>query len=278
MLMNPNPDRFSLTYDNTPCRPEDIVLIFYQEQVLLRAEDQDSRLPNLLDTMDVLGPLLPRHAFTFEDRRVFIVNAASALQAGAHTLVDTVRTFRTMLPEEDAYSLLTAYHLSVWYRKNAFCGVCGQPTQPAPSERAITCPSCGHIIYPIISPAVIVAITDQDRLLLARNAYGVFHHFSLIAGFVEVGESLEQALRREIMEEVGLRVKNIRYLASQAWGLSQSLMLGFHAELDGSPEITLQTSELAEARWFSKQELPDHANLSSIAFETIERFRTGQLG
>lgn len=277
MLMNANPDRFSLTYENTPCKPEDTVLIFYQEEVLLRADEQGGRLPNLLDTLDVLGPLLPRHAFTFEDRRIFIVNAASALRAGAHTVVDSVRTFRTMSPAQDAYSLLTAYHLAVWYRKNSFCGVCGQATQPAPSERALTCPSCGHMIYPTISPAVIVAITDEDRLLLARNAYGVFHHFSLIAGFVEVGETLEQALRREIMEEVGLRVKDIRYVASQAWGLSQSLMLGFHAQLDGSPEITLQTSELAEARWFSRQELPVDANLSSIAFETIDQFRKGQL-
>lgn len=278
MLMNVSPDRFSLAYDGTPGRPEDIVLIFYQEQVLLRAGDQGSRLPSVMDTMDVLGAILPRHAFTLEDRRFFIVNATSDLHAGAHTLVDTVRSFRTMLPQEDAYALLTAYHLAVWYRKNNFCGVCGHTTEQSRSERALTCPACGHIIYPIISPAVIVAITDQDRLLLARNAYGAFHHFSLIAGFVEVGETLEQALCREIMEEVGLHVKDIRYLASQAWGLSQSLMLGFHAQLDGPPEITLQTSELAEARWFSRQELPDYTNLSSIAFETIDLFRKGQLG
>lgn len=111
--------------------------------------------------------------------------------------------------------------------------------------------------------------------MLARNARGVFRHYSLIAGFVEVGETLEQAARREILEEVGLHVRDIRYLGSQPWGLSQSLMVGFHATLDGCAQITLQESELAEAHWYTKDELPEYAGSTSIAYEIIQRFIQG---
>ena len=131
--------------------------------------------------------------------------------------------------------------------------------------------------YPSVLPAVIVAITNNDRLLLARNAQNVFRFFSLIAGFVEVGETAEQAVHREVLEEVGLRVKNVRYVASQPWGISQSLMLGFAAELDGPDTIRLQESELAEARWFTREEVPIYESTTSIAFDIMAKFRLGQL-
>ena len=123
---------------------------------------------------------------------------------------------------------------------------------PLPLERALGCESCGQVTYPTVSPAVSVAITQGDRLLMARNARGAFHHFSLIAGYVEPGESLEDTVHREVMEEVGLRVKNLRYVGSQPWGLSQSLMVGFHAGWGGGSP---QESELAEARWFHRSEI-----------------------
>ena len=124
---------------------------------------------------------------------------------------------------------------------------------------------------------MIVAITDGDRILLARNARGEARHYALIAGYVEVGKTLAHAVRREVLEEVGLRVKNLRYLGDQPWGVSGSLMFAFHAELDGSPEITLQQSELADAQWFARDALAPSAHRVSIAFELIERFRRGEL-
>ena len=217
------------------------------------------------------------HAFTFGERRVFL-GEAEAEQVQKKTLQwEPVRIFREFHSNDAAFILNAAFHLFSWYAKHHFCGACGGVVHPAPVERALVCEQCGFTIYPTISPAIIVAITDEDRILLARNAHGTFRHYSLIAGYIEVGETLEQAVRREVHEEVGISVKDIRYMGSQPWGLSQSLMIAFHATLDGSPEIVLQESELAEAIWFTRAELPTHPNLTSIAFEMIEKFRNGLL-
>ena len=189
-----------------------------------------------------------------------------------------MRSFRSLLPTEDGALLNAAYHLSVWYREHRFCGACGGSMQPAPVERALQCGCCSHILYPTIQPAVITAITHGNRLLLARNAHSAWRHYSLIAGYVEVGETAEQAVRRETMEEVGLRLQNIRFIASQPWGFSQSLMLGFTAELDGPADIRLQESELSEAGWFRREDVPQLDSTASIAYDLMERFRRGLIG
>ena len=123
---------------------------------------------------------------------------------------------------------------------------------------------------------MIVAITRGDSILLARSVRSTFRHHSLISGYVEVGETLEHAVRREVMEEVGLRLGPLRYLGDQPWGVSGSQMFAFQAEaLDG--DIRLQESELSEAGWFRRDELEPHGHTVSIALELIERFRTGAL-
>ena len=276
MLMNDRPEQFSLLYDARPCETVDTVLCFKMDQVLLCKTDEALTLPTWGDLKTVLQYQTPLHIFTQSDRRVFILNLSEPLQLPEGLVFDSIRVFRSFASREDSFALMTAYHLSIWYARHAHCGACGGHTQPAAAERALVCDQCGLIQYPTISPAVITAITDGDRILLARNAYGTFKHYSLIAGYVEVGETLEQTVQREIMEEVGLRVKDIRYIASQPWGLSQSMMIGFHARLDGAPDITLQTSELADAGWFRSSELPEHAGIASIAFSLIERFRLGK--
>lgn len=277
MLVNERPEQFSLGYDAKPCQPEDIVFCFWDGHVLLRTDESARRLPTWGEVATFCDHQEPTHAFTQGSRRCFLLNPPSMEPAPDGFVWEQARVFRILTPQEDSYALMVALHLSAWYAKHRYCGVCGGSPVPAETERALVCPQCGLVQYPTISPAVIVAITDGGRLLLARNAHGVFRHFSLIAGYVEAGETLEQTVRREIMEEVGLRVKDVRYISSQPWGLSQSLMIGFHAQLDGSPAITLQTSELAEAEWFRADELPEHAGPASIAYELIDLFRQGRL-
>ncbi len=277
MLLNENPELFSLAYDPAPCGPLDTVLCFYGEQVLLRTEGAASRLPLWCEIQLALLDQTPIHAFRQGARRVFILNLPDVFTPPEGLVFDSVRVFRSLIPQEDCFLLITAYHLSAWYMKHRFCGVCGGKPMPATEERALVCPQCGQIQYPTISPAVIVAVTDGDRLLLARNAHGAFRHYSVIAGYVEVGESLEQTVAREVREEVGLSVTDIRYIASQPWALSQSMMIGFHARLAGPPDITLQTSELAEAGWYRADELPEHAGVISIAYSLIDLFKQGKL-
>jgi NAD+ diphosphatase len=164
-----------------------------------------------------------------------------------------------------------------WYMQNKFCGKCGTRTQKKPDERALICPECNTVVFPKISPAVIVAIICNDKILLARGLNFSGNWYSLLAGYVDVGESLEEALAREVMEEVGLEIKNIRYYKSQPWPLSGSMMIGFMAEADETRPLTIDTSEISEAAWFTRGNLPPHSSLISIAGEMIEKFDKGEL-
>ena len=275
MLFNPSPEQFSLVYDPAPCRENDTALLFHHNEVLLSVSGDSFALPQWRDVRTVYPDVILTHVFTMASRRVFIGQVDPAVLAVSLSFQNT-RVFRNFTPETEGFLLNVAYHLSVWYATHHFCGVCGGATHPAPVERALVCNQCGYTQYPVISPAVIVAVTNENRLLLARNSYGVFRHLSLIAGYVEAGETAEQAVAREVAEETGLKIKAIHYLASQPWGFSQTLMLGFQAELDGSPDIVLQASELSEAGWYAPDEIPPNDSPASIAYDIMERFRRGQ--
>ncbi len=166
-----------------------------------------------------------------------------------------------------------------WDRTHRFCGQCGAPTEDEPHERAKRCPACGLIGYPRLSPAIIIAVvrkTDQgDRLLLARNHRFPTGRYSVIAGFVEPGETLEECAQREVCEEVGIRIRNVRYFGSQPWPFPNSLMIAFTAEYAGG-EITLEESEIAEAGWFAAGALPDIPPRMSISRRLIDWFVAGQ--
>lgn len=271
-------DKLYLGPHEKPCEPKDLLLCFHGGNVLLCSPSRT--LPSFAALASFLAETpAPVPLFRMGGRQVYALDtqAALLLRPESSFSYQPAGIFRTLPSQADALLLITAWHLIVWYRRNRFCGACGTAMTLSKTERALCCPSCQQTVYPTISPAVSVAITDQDRLLLARNAHAAFSHFSLIAGYTEVGETLEETVAREVMEEVGLKVRNIRYVGSQAWGLSQSEMIGFHAELDGSDVITLQESELSEARWFHRLELEPIPSPISLSFEMIERFRRGEL-
>ncbi len=158
-----------------------------------------------------------------------------------------------------------------WYQSHRYCGKCGHETDDKTDERAKICPRCQHIYYPRLSPAVIVAIIRDNRILLARNRNFKGSFYSVLAGFVEPGESLEECVEREIKEEVGIAVKNIRYFGSQPWPFPDSLMIGFVSDYD-SGKIAIDGSEIVEAAWFSKDELPQIPPKISIARQLIDWF------
>lgn len=164
-----------------------------------------------------------------------------------------------------------ANQLVDWDQSHRFCGRCGEPTEDKADERAKQCPRCGLTNYPRLSPAVIAAVLRGDQILLARNKRFKIPMFSVLAGFVEPGETLEACVEREIREEVGITVKNIRYFGSQPWPFPNSLMIGFVAEYAGG-EITVDKHEIAEAGWFSKLNLPRVPPSISIARRLIDWF------
>ena len=164
-----------------------------------------------------------------------------------------------------------------WYQGHRFCGGCGSPLFERKTERALQCPSCGRIVYPIISPCVIVAITHEDKLLLTRYANGPYQKYALVAGYSEIGETIEETVHREVYEETGLQVKNLCYYKSQPWSFTDTLLFGFFAELDGPAQITLQEEELAEARWFPRDKIPATDSTLSLTNEMIEVFRTNDI-
>lgn len=184
------------------------------------------------------------------------------------------RTFRTMNPVERMGGA-TAVHIAHWESLNKFCGKCGNVTIRGDHERSIVCSKCGNVVYPRISPVVIVAVRNGDKLLMAHNIDNPNPRLFLISGFVEVGESLEQAVHREVMEEAGLRVKNIRYFGSQPWPFSDSMIAGFTAELDGDDTIRMQKEELSEAMWVKREDIPEYETDVSISCCLIENFRRG---
>ncbi len=164
-----------------------------------------------------------------------------------------------------------AVQIVEWDRTHRFCGRCGTPTNQHPQEMAKVCPACGLLAFPRLSPAIIVRIRDGERILLARSHRFPPGRYSVIAGFVEPGESLEEAVQREVLEEVGIRLQNIRYFGSQPWPFPHSLMIGFTADYAGG-EIRLQEAEIADARWFTADTLPDLPPPLSIARWLIDAF------
>lgn len=175
-----------------------------------------------------------------------------------------------------ASQLSTAMQLLTWHASHRFCGVCGTSTQSAKREYAKVCPSCNHHSYPKIQPCIIVAITKLDpitqkpQILLAKHhRHARTNMYGLIAGYVEVGESLEMAVHREVFEETGLHINNLRYLDSQAWPYPTNLMLGFVAEYE-SGTLTPQADELADAQFFDVDDLPHIPNTGTIARRLID--------
>ena len=173
------------------------------------------------------------------------------------------------------FASFTASHLALWYDNNKFCGKCGEKLIHEEKERALSCSKCKLLQYPKISPVIIVGITSGDKILLTKYAKG-FNRYALVAGYVEIGETLEEAVKREVMEEVGLNIKNIKYYKSQPWGFSESLFMGFFAEVDGNEKITLDTTELSEATWFHRNDIPDEDSGLSLTWNIIEAFRNNK--
>ncbi len=193
---------------------------------------------------------------------------------------NTLWSFLNRVEPAAFYLLGRAQQIVDWYHNHQFCGQCGQPTTLSALDRSRQCEPCRQMYYPRLSPSIIVRVTRGEELLLARNANARGNFYSTLAGFIEPGESIEEAVHREVFEEVGIHIKNLKYFNSQSWPFPNSLMLGFHAEYAGG-DFVLQESEIADAQWFHYTNLPSKPAMISISGwlinDYVERLRQGKV-
>lgn len=205
----------------------------------------------------------------WENRACYALSASGAVPEGF--VVTGLRAWLGRV-EPDFFSLAgRAKQIVEWHRDHRHCGRCGVANVEHPTDRAKLCPACGLTTYPRLSPSIIVLVRKGQEMLLARNAAWPTSMFSTLAGFVEPGESIEQTVHREVAEEVGLEVRNLRYLGSQSWPFPNSLMLGFHADYAGG-DIVCHDGEIAEARWFHYREQPNMPGGTAISRWLIDAF------
>lgn len=279
MIQDIEPCRFSNAYKPEAPDGASFLLYYSGRKVLVRKAGQDGiAFPTFQEMEPYTEGLYEDYTYLFsiDGQRFYLGEGIGFYESGDLTLEDT-EIFRTAMPRHLAFAGITGAQLYRWYSGHRFCGRCGSRTEQDGKERMLKCPSCGNMEYPKIMPAVIIGLTHGNRLLMSKYANREFKKYALLAGFAEIGETIEETVRREVMEEVGLKVKNITYYKSQPWSFSDTLLLGFYAELDGDGAITLDEDELALAEWFEREDIPVTATGLSLTNEMIMRFKNGEM-
>ncbi len=253
-------------------QPDDYVMAFKGQNVLCRLEENELRL---LHVREIQGADLV-YLFSIDGRAFFLMTGEDTVPEGSGFHEVWRRRGELTVSQEIMFAIATGKHLAHWYRVNRHCGCCGALTEHAEDERALVCPQCGNRIYPRLMPAVIVGVTHGDQLLVTKYSDRPLPFYALIAGFVEIGETLEECVAREVMEEVGLHIKNIRYYKSQPWGIVDDLLAGFYCDVDGDPTVHLDKSELREGIWAKRGEVPLQPDHFSLTGEMMRMFNEGK--
>ncbi len=272
MIQEINPSKFYNEYQESKPESNSLILCFDGDKCFMKEEEDKITYPTFLDIQKIKIAVDYIYLFRIDNELFFLGIPEEALSASGFSYIDK-GVFRKDNPKHLAFAGMAGYHLSIWYESNKFCGKCGYKTKKDHRERMLYCSHCKNTIYPKIAPAIIVGIRSGEKLLLTKYAGRDFKKYALIAGFVEVGETPEEAVIRETMEETGLKVKDIKYYKSQPWGFSQSLLLGYFATLDGSDKIVLDEEELSLAEWISRDEIPVKQDGFSLTNEMIMKFK-----
>jgi NAD+ diphosphatase len=245
----------------------DIVLVIQGDRLLARLDTAGGlHLPNLATLAGFTSDEQAAQPLGTLDNQpcwFYTVADANAVPPAGWEWHETRALLGAFTPTQ-MHAVSCARELHGWQTRNRFCGCCGTPTVDMPEERAKKCPSCNALFFPNISPAVIVAVTRGDQILLAHNRNFRPGMFSLLAGFVDPGETLEQAAIREVREEVGIEIGDLRYITSQPWPFPNSLMLGFRTH-HVSGELVADGREIEQAGWFTRETLPEIPRVGTVA-------------
>jgi NAD+ diphosphatase len=261
-------------------KENDIVFCFEKARLWMKRESDDGFL-KVSDLPD--GQQRLTYLFSIDAQAFFLWMPPEPVQEHAVALCEDgcfvdIRELRekNCLSGKMAFAVYTAKHLADWYRDNRFCGRCGQRMEHSKTERAMSCHCCGYTSYPRIMPAVIVGVVNGDELLITKYRTG-FRHNALIAGFTEIGETLEETVQREVMEEAGIRVKNIRYYKSQPWGIANDILVGFYCEADGGATIHMDENELSYAEWTRREDIVLQPDDYSLTNEMMSKFKNNEV-
>lgn len=292
MIQDIAPHQYRNEYRPVPPKKEDFLLCYHENRVLVRETDGMIAFPTFeeaemyIDADRLYGDYT--YLFAIDGMRFYLGSGLrqdtpakneDAVPVCGGECVYTWKDrqiFRDAGPKYLCFAGVTGWQLHRWYENHRFCGRCGGILKKDTKERMLFCPKCRTMEYPKICPAVIIAVTHGNRLLMSKYAGREYKKYALLAGFTEIGETVEETVKREVMEEVGLKVKNITYYKSQPWSFSDTLLMGFFCELDGEEDVTLDEEELALAQWFEREEIPVTPDDVSLTNEMIMAFKKGR--
>jgi len=253
-------------------KSNDLCCVFSNGKLLVKKEGNTLLIPTF-ENIKLLNIEYETQFFlgNIVENSCFVIESISELKLPNNFNLMDLYDLGTLLDEQSFLISGRASQILNWDKTHRFCGKCGSKTENKKGEIAKICPNCNHIMYPVICPSIIVAVTKSDKILLAHNNGFKDNMYGLIAGFVEAGEDLSSAVKREIFEEVGIKVKNIEYYRSSPWPFPNSLMIGFFAEYE-SGEIKVDGSEIKQADWFTKDNFPNIPKKFTIARRLIDEF------
>jgi len=246
--------------------------IFQDQRLLVQNDASSVRIPALLDVRELgLRPMRQHFLGRLDNRHCYTAEVSTESPIPQDMEFEGLRQVYGRLDEDLFWISARAIQIIDWDKTHQFCGRCGTRTRLLDTERARECPQCSLLHFPRLAPAIIVLIERGRELLLARSRRFVPGMYSVLAGFVEPGETLEEAVMREVREEVGISIGGIRYFGSQPWPFPHSLMIGFTATYEGG-EISLDDKEIEDAAWFTPENLPPLPGKISIARKLIDAF------
>lgn len=263
------PEKLDNAYKNVPPSEDSVICVFNDsDELLLKIDSCGIDFPRYGTSGEKV-----QYLFSMSGTRYYLSRVVPENFDGRFI---SVKKLRSMGPKDKVFAALTANHLHLWYKNNKFCGRCQGIMVPDQNERMLRC-GCGNTVFPKIMPAIVVAVLRGDEILLTKYASAKeTTSLALVAGFVEIGESAEETVRREVMEETGLKIKNLRYYKSQPWGQVGNLMMGYVAEAEDG-DVRLLDGELQFAKWFKRDEIPVDDDDFSLTRELIGAFKHGKI-
>ena len=281
MVQDIYPHKLHNEFDpNVQATQEDVLLCIVNGRILIHLncfENKEVVFPKVRDIQ--VEDVEYRYLFSIDSTKYFLCDMQleeNQIPSGYGYVEERSLRIEGIGSKDNLFAAITGKHLADWYRDTKFCGRCGHKMAHSTKERAMVCPECHNTVYPRIMPAVIVGVINGDKLLLTKYRTG-FKYNALIAGFTEIGETVEETVKREVMEEAGIKVNNIRYYKSQPWGSANDILLGFFCNVKGNDEINMDTNELKYADWVQRDEIILQPGEFSLTNEMMKLFKENKV-